>query len=88
MDDLMFTSDDEVMLEEFKSSMKEEFDMTDLGPYHFLRELSKERIVELVYCSTEEQLADIMTKALKLESFMKLQAALGMSTGELNSVES
>lgn len=29
--DLIFTGNNQVMLENFKSSMKEEFDMTDLG---------------------------------------------------------
>lgn len=31
VDDLIFTRNDELMLEKFKSSMKHEFDMTDLG---------------------------------------------------------
>ena len=31
LDDLLFTGNDDKMLEEFKSSMKREFDMTDLG---------------------------------------------------------
>lgn len=31
VDDLLFTGNDDKMLEEFKSSMKREFDMTDLG---------------------------------------------------------
>lgn len=31
MDDLIFTGNDVTMLEKFKSSMKKEFDMTDLG---------------------------------------------------------
>lgn len=46
--------------------------------YHFLRELTKEGIVKLDYCSTEEQLADIMTKPLKLAAFQKIRAAFGM----------
>lgn len=56
--------------------------------YHFLRDLAKEGVIELVYCSTEMQLANIMTKALKLASFQKIREALGMSVGELNSSES
>ena len=35
--------------------------------YHFLRDLPKNRDVELKYCSTREQLADIMTKPFKLD---------------------
>ncbi|XP_045802226.1 secreted RxLR effector protein 161-like [Trifolium pratense] len=39
--------------------------------YHFSRDLTKQGIVELVHCSTGEQTADIMTKPLKLKSFVK-----------------
>ena len=31
VDDLLFTSNDEELLNEFKHSMMDEFDMTDLG---------------------------------------------------------
>jgi len=40
--------------------------------YHFLRDLTKEGVVDMEYCSTQEELADIMTKTLKLGSFCKL----------------
>ncbi|GAA0144191.1 hypothetical protein LIER_04703 [Lithospermum erythrorhizon] len=46
--------------------------------YHFLRDLVKKGIVSLVYCGSEDQIADIMTKALKVELFLKQRAALGM----------
>jgi hypothetical protein len=46
--------------------------------YHFLRDLCKDGVIELKYCKTQDQLADIMTKALKLESFCKLREGLGM----------
>ncbi|KAL4302309.1 hypothetical protein GQ457_10G005790 [Hibiscus cannabinus] len=36
--------------------------------FHFLRDLAKEGIVELKYCSKQEQIVDIMTKPLKLDS--------------------
>ncbi|GAU27144.1 hypothetical protein TSUD_104530 [Trifolium subterraneum] len=45
--------------------------------YHFLRDLNNEGVIELKHCRTNEQLADIMTKALKLESFCKLREGLG-----------
>jgi len=32
----------------------------------------------LKYCSTQEQVADIMTKAVKLEQFEKLRQMLGV----------
>ncbi|KAI3472819.1 hypothetical protein Pfo_029948, partial [Paulownia fortunei] len=40
--------------------------------FHFLRELTKAGTMELVHCSTQEQLADIMIKPLKLNVFLKL----------------
>jgi hypothetical protein len=46
--------------------------------FHFLRNLTKDGIVELVHCKTDEQLADLFTKPLKLESFCKLREGLGM----------
>ena len=46
--------------------------------YHFLHDLSKEGAVELKYCSTHEQLADIMTKPIKLDSYIKLREQLGV----------
>jgi len=47
----------------------------DVG-FHFLRDLTKEGIIELIYCGTQEQLADVMTKALKLDTFQKLRDQL------------
>lgn len=43
--------------------------------FHFLRDLTP---VELVHCRTEVQVADIMTKPLKLEVYEKLQGMLGV----------
>ena len=37
--------------------------------FHFLRDLTKDGIIELKYCSTQEQIAYIMTKPLKLDVF-------------------
>ncbi|KHN02837.1 Retrovirus-related Pol polyprotein from transposon TNT 1-94, partial [Glycine soja] len=37
--------------------------------FHFLRDLTRDKIVELSYCNSQEQVADIMTKPLKLEQF-------------------
>ena len=47
--------------------------------FHFLRELANQGVVELVYCNTLEQVADIMTKPLKLDLYEKLRSMLGMS---------
>jgi hypothetical protein len=46
--------------------------------YHFLRDLNKDGIIELKFCKSQDQLADIMTKALKVDSFSKLREGLGM----------
>jgi hypothetical protein len=46
--------------------------------FHFLRELTRDGVVELMYCNTQEQVSDIMTKPLKLEVFLKLRDKLGM----------
>jgi hypothetical protein len=46
--------------------------------FHFLHDLTKEGTVELIYCGTQEQLADVMTKALKLDTFQKLRDQLGV----------
>lgn len=44
--------------------------------FHFLHDLTKDGTVELVYCNTQNQVADIMTKPLKLEMFEKLRELL------------
>ncbi|GAU30667.1 hypothetical protein TSUD_31390 [Trifolium subterraneum] len=46
--------------------------------FHFLRDLTKDDIVELMHCKSEQQLVDILTKPLKLESFCRLREGLGM----------
>jgi hypothetical protein len=46
--------------------------------YHFLRDLTKDNVIELKYCSSQEQLADVLTKPLKLESFCRLREGLGV----------
>jgi len=46
--------------------------------FHFLRDLAKDGIMELKHCNSQDQLADIITKPLKLEAFCKLRAELGI----------
>jgi hypothetical protein len=50
--------------------------------FHFLRNLTRDGIVELVHCKTTDQLADILTKPLKLESYCKLREGLGVNVRE------
>ena len=46
--------------------------------FHFLRDLSKERVVELVHCGTQDQITDVLTKPLKLDMFLKLRELMGV----------
>jgi len=46
--------------------------------YHFLRNLTKEGLMDLVHCGSRDQLADIMTKPLKAEDFQRLRNSLGV----------
>lgn len=46
--------------------------------YHFIRELVGDEVIEMEYCSTQDQVADIMTKAVKLEVFEKLRGYMGV----------
>ena len=46
--------------------------------FHFLRDLTKDGVVELIHCGTQEQVADLMTKPLKLEAFQKLRTMMGV----------
>ena len=40
--------------------------------FHFLREQVNNGKLEMTYCSTETQLADILTKAIRPDRFVKL----------------
>ena len=53
--------------------------------YHFLRDLCKEGVIDLVFCKSEDQIADIMTKPLKSMAFLKLRSMLGICS--LNEVQ-
>jgi hypothetical protein len=46
--------------------------------YNFLRNLVTEKIINLVHCRSEDQVADILTKSLKLKAFEKLRGLLGV----------
>lgn len=46
--------------------------------FHFLRDLAKEGTVELVFCGSQEQVANVMTKPLKLDVFQRLRCMLGV----------
>ncbi|KAE8681352.1 Ubiquitin carboxyl-terminal hydrolase family protein [Hibiscus syriacus] len=44
--------------------------------YHFLRDRVNYKEIDMVYCRSEDQIADIFTKALKLATFQKLRQML------------
>ena len=46
--------------------------------YYFLRDLSNDGTIKLVYCRSEDLVADIQTKPLKLATFVKLRGLLGV----------
>ena len=46
--------------------------------FHFLRDLTKDKIVQLVHCNTQEQITDILTKPLKTDAFLKMRELMGV----------
>ena len=50
--------------------------------YHYLRNLSSEGTLKLAFCGTDDQVADIMTKPIKLDQFVKLRGLLGVRRPE------
>ncbi|CAM8984067.1 unnamed protein product [Rhodiola kirilowii] len=48
--------------------------------YHFLRDCVEKGTIAMEYCRTEEQITDIFTKALHMESYEKLRLELGMTS--------
>ena len=50
--------------------------------FHFLRDLCKDEKIELQYCRSGEQIADILTKPLKQPALEKLRKMLGVCSGQ------
>jgi hypothetical protein len=50
--------------------------------FHYLRDLVNEDKVQLHFCPSTEQIADIMTKSVKLEVFERMTKLLGMKNFE------
>ncbi|CAL2227364.1 unnamed protein product [Prunus armeniaca] len=46
--------------------------------YHLLRNLTKKGSIALVHCGSDDQVADVMTKPLKVDAFQKLRSLLGV----------
>ena len=41
--------------------------------YNFIREAVENGVIEIKYCSTQNQMADIFTKALSIEKFLQFR---------------
>ncbi|KAM1699812.1 hypothetical protein ACFX2K_031115 [Malus domestica] len=50
--------------------------------YHFIKNALQEGIIDLVYCPTNEQVADIFTKALTNDRFNYLREMLGVKSAQ------
>ncbi|KAM1262144.1 hypothetical protein ACFX2G_027916 [Malus domestica] len=50
--------------------------------YHFIKNALQEGIIDLVYCPTNEQVADIFTKALSKDRFNYLRDMLGVKSAQ------
>ncbi|XP_019252870.1 PREDICTED: uncharacterized protein LOC109231682 [Nicotiana attenuata] len=48
--------------------------------FHILRDLTKEKIIDVVYCRSEDQVGDILTKPLNYAAFVKLRKLLEVYT--------
>ena len=45
---------------------------------HFIRNLVHDSVIEVLYCPTDDQVADIFTESLTEANFSKLQSMLGV----------
>ena len=52
--------------------------------YHYIRDTIKDKLVNLLYVSTKEQLADVMTKPLGRDLFEKFRKLLGVDNYEIS----
>ena len=41
--------------------------------FHFLRNQVQKEVLEVMHCSTQKQLTDVLTKAIKIEHFIQLR---------------
>lgn len=46
--------------------------------FHFLRDLVNDGTIRMMFCGTHDQVADVLTKPLKLEDFERLREQLGV----------
>ena len=46
--------------------------------YHFLRDQVGKNMIKLEYCRSKDKIANILTKPLKIDAFIKLRDMLGV----------
>ncbi|GKV20502.1 hypothetical protein SLEP1_g30621 [Rubroshorea leprosula] len=46
--------------------------------YHYVRQCVEDKVVQLIFVKSHNQMADILTKALKFDDFKKLRSCLGV----------
>lgn len=56
--------------------------MEDASKFHFLRDLVGKGTIELKHVGTKDQVADILTKPLHRDNFVKLRKRLGVCSME------
>ncbi|KAD3337683.1 hypothetical protein E3N88_33203 [Mikania micrantha] len=52
--------------------------------HHFIRDLVKQNVIQLEFCGTNEQLADMLTKAFSKEKFVQFRSSVGMKRYQSN----
>jgi len=52
--------------------------------HHDIREQVQNKVIELIYCRSQDQVAGIFTKAINWEKFEKFQEMLGVVENEIN----
>ena len=50
--------------------------------FHYIRDLVRDNEIAVEFCKSEEQVADILTKPLRIEVFLRLKKKLGLCTAE------
>ena len=56
--------------------------------YHFIRDETKNGTIDVQYCRTEDTIADMLTKGLYAERFVKLREMAGVKELHQQSVQS
>ncbi len=52
--------------------------------FHYVRELVDNKVISVVYCNTKSMTADIMTKPLSNDLFLKFRNELGISSNTVS----